>query len=239
MAGNDVLTQTESGAAIVIAFASCRQLHGSGNIITEKREVDEFKGISAGSAVEVEVKIGSPSSVSVEADDNLMKLVEVRETGGVLKIRLKSNYSISDGHYKVFVTVPELNYIESSGAATVNVVGGLKNIDKIKLHASGAAKIITAADAPQIEAESSGAASIEVSGRTRDFTAKASGGANIKAGELLSENTRAEASGAGNVHVYASVNLKANASGAGNIFYKGEGNVESKASGAGTVKKEE
>lgn len=226
-------------AAMMIAFASCRQIHGSGNIITEKREVGDFKGISAGSAFDVEVKTGSPASVSVEADDNLMKLVDIRESGGVLKIHMKGGYSISDGHYKVFVTAPALNYIESSGAATVNVVDGLKNADKIKLHASGAAKIKTAADAPQIEAESSGAASIEVTGRTRDFNAKASGGANIKAGELLSENTRAEASGAGNVHVYASVSLKANASGAGNIFYRGEGNVESNASGAGTVKKEE
>ena len=166
-------------------------------------------------------------------------MVNVKVSGNELKIYFKNNYSITDGHLKAFVTVPDLNYIESSGAANVTVLDLLKNSDKIKLNASGAAKIKVEVDAPEVKAESSGAANIELTGKTRDFDADASGAGNIHASGLMSENANAEASGAGNVHLYASVKLKANASGAGNIFYKGGAAVEQEASGGGTVNKED
>ena len=60
---------------LLLSFASCRRVTGSGNIIKEKKQVESFTGISAGSAFEVEVRIGSPASVEIEADDNLMKMV--------------------------------------------------------------------------------------------------------------------------------------------------------------------
>ena len=224
---------------ILLCFSSCRQIHGSGKIITEKKQVESFTGISAGSAFEVEVHIGSPVSVEIEADDNLMKMVQVKVVDNTLRIHFRENYSITNGHLKALVTVPSLNYIESSGAANVTVLDLLKNTVKIKLDASGAAKIKADVEAPDVDAESSGAANIELTGKTRNFDADASGAGNIHASGLLCENVKAEASGAGNVHVYASVKLKANASGAGNVFYKGGAAVEKESSGGGSVKKEE
>ncbi len=222
---------------IVFAATACRHISGSGNIVSEKKSVGNFTGISAGSGFDVEVHIGSPVSVTIDADDNLMKMVKVRVEDRTLQIHTKNGVSISDGHLKAYITVPSLDYIESTGAATINVLDELKDDKKIKLHASGAAKIAAHVDAPKIEAESSGAANIDVTGRTKDFNAHASGGAGIDADELMSENTDAEASGAANVHVYASVKLNAHASGAGNIFYKGEAAVSKETSGAGNVNK--
>lgn len=222
---------------ILLSFASCRQVTGSGNIIKEKKQVGSFTGISAGSAFEVEVHIGSPASVEIETDDNLMKLVSVRVREEELEISLRESVGIRNGHLKAFVTVPSLNYLESSGAANVTVLDVVKNSGKVELHASGAAKLKTEVDAPVVNAESSGAANIEITGKTRDFDADASGAGNIHASGLMSENATADASGAGNVHLYASVKLKATASGAGNVFYKGGAAVEKEESGGGSVKK--
>lgn len=223
----------------LLALASCHQIDGSGKIVTEKKQVENFEGVSAGNAIEVQVRIGSPASVEIEADDNLMKLVETNVSNGVLRVHLRNNYSISNGHVKAFVTVPQLNYVESTGAANVDVLDEIKNAEKITLHASGAAEINAKVDAPYVKIESSGAATVKASGKTRDLDADASGGANIHAEELMSENAHAEASGAGNVHVYASVKLDAKASGAGNVLYKGGASVHADESGAGNVKKEE
>jgi len=225
---------------VLLSFASCQHETGSGNIITEKKSVDNFTALSAGSGFEVEVKIGSPVSVEIEADDNLMKYIQVKVEGGKLRIQSKNNFTISNGHLKAYITVPSLDDIESSGAADINVLDEIKSSGKVRLHASGAAKITAKVDAPKVDAESSGAANIQVSGRTKDIYADASGGAVIEADELLSENANAEASGAGNVHVFASVKLKAKASGAGNVYYKGgAANVQADESGAGNVKKED
>lgn len=225
---------------ILFSFASCKHITGSGNIVKETKQVENFTGISAGSGFDVEVRIGSPASVEIEADDNLMKYIQVKVTDNMLRIQSKNNLSITNGHFKAFVTVPALDNIESSGAADIKVLDEIKNSGKIRLHASGAAKITARLDAPKVDAESSGAAHIKVTGRTKDIFADASGGAGIEADELLSENADAEASGAGNVHVYASVKLKAKASGAGNVYYKGGAtNVQADESGAGNVKKED
>ncbi len=226
-------------AAILLAFTSCRQRHGSGNVITEKKQVDNFKGIDAGSAFEVELKNGPVASVEIQADDNLMKLVEVEVSGGVLRIHTKGSYSFSDSHFKAFITAPEINSVKATGAANINVLDVLKNNGKISFESSGAAHIRAEVDTPEVDADASGAADLKLAGKTRDYHAESSGAANIKSKELLSENAVANASGAGNIHVYASVSLKAEASGAGNVYYSGGASVEPKSSGAGNVKKED
>ena len=226
-------------AAMVFSVASCAHIEGSGNIVTEKRQVSNFKGISAGGGFEVEIKTGPDISVEVEADDNLIKLIETRVSGNILRIETKDNFNIHDGHYKVYITAPEITSIKSSGAANVKALDVLKSDSRISLDASGAGNIKATVDAPEIETEASGAGNIEISGKTREYTAKASGSGNIKSSKLLSENTDAAASGAGSVHVHSSVNLKANASGAGSVYYRGGGSVQKKVSGAGSVKSED
>ena len=226
-------------AAVAFSAASCAHIEGSGNIVTEKRETGNFKGISVGGSFEVELKTGPVISVEVEADDNLIKLIETRVSGDILKIESKDHYSINDGHFKVYITAPEIRQIKCSGAANVKALDVLKSDSKISLDASGAGNIKASVDAPEIETEASGAGDIELSGRTREYSARATGSGNIKSGKLLSENTDAEASGAGSVHVHSSVNLKAHASGAGSVYYRGGGNVQKNVSGAGSVKSEE
>jgi hypothetical protein len=222
----------------ILVFSACNQRTGSGNIVTDRRRTADFHGISVGGAFTVEVKIGSPTEVTVEADDNVIALIETKVDDGILKIRTKNGSSFNDAHFKVFVTVPELSSINSSGAANVKVLGPLKSNEKISLDASGAAGITASLDAPEIEAEITGAANMELSGRTRDYSAEVSGSGELKSGGLRSENTDVHVSGAGNAHVHASVSLKADASGAGNIYYKGGGNTVVKTSGAGNVKNE-
>lgn len=225
-------------ATVSLLFASCGSIQGSGNIVTEKRDVKEFKGISTGGAYDVELTTG-PVSVEVEADDNVQQYVVTEVEGGVLKIRSRDNFGLSNAHVKVYVSAPAINMLKSSGAANINAKDLIKSDDKIILETSGAASIEAEVDAPEVEAESSGASKIELKGRTREYTAKASGSADIKSKELLTERTDAGASGASSIHVHASVNLTAEASGSASIYYRGGASVQQKTSGAADVKKEE
>lgn len=224
--------------AVFFGLVSCNRITGSGNIVTEKREAGSFKGVSAGGAYEVELRTGPSTIVEVESDDNFLQYIETKVVGNELKISTRSRTSFSDGHFKVYITAPEINSVKSSGAAAIKVKNVLKSNEKILLEASGAADITAEVDAPEIEAEASGASNIELSGRTRNYTAVASGSADIKSSRLQSENTNVKASGASSAHVHASVNLKANASGSAAVYYRGAANVEQKTSGAAGIKKE-
>jgi len=225
-------------AITLLIVSSCQHLSGSGNIVTEKRNTGNFEKIDAGSAFEVEVRIGSPASVEVEADDNLLPIIETSVSGNELNIHTKGSYNITNGHMKVFVTAPEIRGVKSSGPANIKVLDVLKSNDRVTFESSGAGNIKASVDAPKVRAEVSGAGDIELSGRTKDYTVSASGGGNIKSSDLLTENTDADVSGAGSVHVHASVSLKADARGAGNVYYRGGASVQQHTSGAGSVKKE-
>ncbi|MBC7507861.1 MAG: DUF2807 domain-containing protein [Ferruginibacter sp.] len=231
-----------SFALILIAFTACRQfkqMRGSGNIITENKTVGDFNSISVGGALEVELKNGDATEVKVEADDNLMKYVDIHVSGNTLKIKSEGLNNLNNAHLKVFITAPNINQIKSSGAATVSIKGILKNNDKINMEASGAANINGEVDAPEIDTEASGAANIDISGRTKSYKANASGSGTVKSSDLMSETTNAHASGAGTVHVYSSVSMDAEASGAGTVHYKGGGSISQKVSGAGNIKKDD
>ena len=236
------MKQLFSFAMLLLVFTACRnfrQLQGSGNIISENRQTGNFKAISVGGSFEVELKNGPVTEVRVEADDNIIKYVDIHVSGNTLKIGTKGINNLNQVHLKVYIISPEISQIKSSGAATVNIMGILKNEDKIDLDASGAANINGIVDAPEISTEASGAANIDITGRTKNFKATASGSGTVKSSELMSETTKAHASGAGTVHVYSSVSLDASASGAGTIHYKGGGSIAQKVSGAGSVKKDD
>ena len=226
-------------AFTLIVLNACHQMEGSGNIVTENRSTGDFKGISAGGAYEVELKNGPVTEVKVEADDNIIGLIETKVSGHTLNITTKNGNNFNNGHYKVYITAPEINEINSSGAASIIIKSTLKNNDKLTLEASGAATISGEADAPSIHAEASGASDIKLSGRTKNYEAEASGSASIKTGDLMSETTKVHASGAATAHVYSSVQLNADADGAASIYYKGEGTTVVKTSGAANIKKDD
>lgn len=236
------MKQLLSFALVIIAFSACRefnQIRGSGNIIMENRATGNFTAVSVGGAFEVEIKNGPVTEVKLEADDNLIKHITIEVSGNTLKIKSEGLNNLNNAHLKVFVTAPDINEIKSSGAATVDIKGVLKNNDKINLDASGAANINGEVDAPEIVTEASGAANIDITGRTRNYKVNASGSGTVKSNGLMSETTRAKASGAGTVHAYSSVSMDADASGAGTVHYKGAGSLSQKTSGAGSVKKDD
>lgn len=225
----------------IISICSCNDMSidGSGNIITETRQTGDFKGVSAGSAFEVEIHSGPVTEVKVEADDNIIKEIETEVSGGVLKIRNRGGFSFSNTHMKVYITAPQLNAIKSSGASDIKILDVVKNSGKVSFDVSGAGSIKGEVDAPAVDAEISGAGNMTLRGRTKEYTAKVSGSGDLKTADLMSENTEVKVSGAGSAWVHASVLLKINASGAGNVYYKGGAEVEEHSSGASTIKKED
>ncbi len=225
----------------IISVCSCNDMSivGSGNIITENRQTGDFKGVSVGSAFEVEIHTGSVTEVKVEADDNIIKNIETEVSGGVLKIKNKGGFSFQNTHMKIYITAPELNSIKSSGASDVKILDVVKNAGKVSFDVSGAGSINGEVDAPEVFADISGAGNITLSGRTKDYTAEVSGSGDLKTADLMSENTAVKVSGAGSAWVHASLLLKINASGAGNVYYKGGARVEQHSSGAATIKKED
>lgn len=223
---------------VVVLMGACRYRTGSGNIISDNRNLAAFKGVKASSGFEVEIKTGMPQTVMVEADDNLMKYIITEVDNGMLRIGIRDNTSLHDAHLKVFVTAPEINKVLASSAAEITVKNWLRSTGKISLDASSGGKIVTDLDAPEVDAEASSGSTLKLKGQTMNLKAKASSGGSIKAPGLLSENATANSSSGSSINLHASVSLKASASSGATIRYRGAANVSKEESSGGSVEKE-
>jgi hypothetical protein len=221
----------------VITITSCRFTTGSGNIVSETRNPGSFDAISVGGSFDVEVKIGDVASVTVEADDNIIKYIETRVSGNTLKIRTEGLHNYSDVHMKVYVTVPSLSSISASASADVVANNILTSSSRLTFKASSSASIKAEVNAPEIETEANSSATITLSGKTKSHKTQASSSADINTFNLLSENTIANVSSSANIQVHASVSLNAKASSSGSIEYKGAAAVSKSESSSGSVDK--
>ena len=217
---------------LIISATACR-IHGkkgSGNIVSEKRNTENFIAINADGPVQVEIKKGITLSVTVETDDNIMPYVETKVSGKTLKIRLRDINRLRNSTVRVYITAPELKELNTSASAEIESKDIITTADNMEMQASSGSKIDVALDAPSVTAETSSGGDIIARGRTKNFTASASSGSSVKAGELLAENATGDASSGASVSIYGSVSIKAGASSGGHVKYTG---------GAADVKKNE
>ena len=229
---------------IAVTTSSCRYMWGkrvvgNGNIRTEEHAVSSFKNVEVNGAIELEVSQGDLKPVKIEADENLLRYIEVIQEGDRIIVQNKPGYNLRPSNkIKVYITSPVYNNIGVSGACNINGQNKINNSENLRLEVSGAGDINMDVNAPAITAEVSGAGSVNLKGETKTFDLELTGASKAHCFDMLSENTKVDISGAGDADVYASNKLDAQVSGAGSVAYKGSAtNINQQVSGAGSVKK--
>lgn len=189
-------------------------IKGSGNIVTENRELRDFKSIDVSSVFDVEIAAQKDYSVQIQADDNLLQYIKTEVNDWVLDISLEKRVN-TRGRIKIRIGAPDIEKIEASGAAKISLVD--LNNSELTLDSSGASRIV-------------------VKGKTARLNVDVSGASKIEAEELVADNALVDSSGASKVKVNVLGELTADASGASSVAYVGTpANVIKKTSGAGKV----
>jgi hypothetical protein len=192
-------------------------VRGSGVRKIEKRDLPDFNAIETSGAFEVQVSCQKPASFELEADDNLLPLVETEVRDGVLRVRTTKGYRSSEG-IVLRITVPDLASVKSTGAGKFNVAN-VKN-DKFEIHSTGAATVVA-------------------SGQSKSLKISSTGAGKIDAHDLRAGDADVNVTGAAGVDVYATDELDVTVSGAGRVTYSGNPKVNKKVNGAGQVIKKE
>lgn len=195
-------------------FSFGRGEHGSGNVVTESRNISGFTGIDAGGVFQIEVTAQKDFAVEIEADDNLLQYIKTEVDGGTLEISTEKKLSTKNP-IRIRISAPDIEKIEASGASMI-ALDGLKN--------------------EGLTIDSSGASKITVRGETNKLLIDTSGASQIDAENLTAENANVDASGASHISLFVTNTLRTDASGASSIKYAGNPkDVEKKSSGASSV----
>ncbi len=208
--------------AIIFVATSCNNgKRGSGNIITETRNVSTFTKVNAATSIDVDVQQGTETSVIVEADDNLIKYIETTVVGNELRIRLKNISIWNDATIKVHVVSPRFEAFSASASAEIIGKNTITSTNNIKLKASSSSNIDLEIDAPSVDVDASSSADITASGRTKTVSVDASSSALVELDRLQAETATVKASSSADVSIFASVKINAKANSSADIKYTG------------------
>ena len=234
-------------AAIVVLLVSSacgvmpvlsRTIEGSGNIITEERNVSGFDRVTLSGFGKVNIKQGATESLTVSTDDNIMPYVrtEVRNNTLILDLDDRGwNRSYDPSEAIQFnLVVKDLNRIDNSGAG-IMVVEKLET-ESLYVDLSGVGSLeIGDLTASELVVRQSGAGTVVISGQVKGQELNHSGLGSYHATDLESETAIIDISGAGSATVWATESLDIRISGLGNVIYYGNPRITQDISGLGKL----
>jgi hypothetical protein len=200
---------------LLMVGCSSAQISGSGNIVSETRELSGFTGVALESTGDITLTQGDSEALTIEADDNLLPLLTSEVQNGVLVLGVKDNAYIEGGRRVLYtLTVTSLDSLELSGSGNV-----------------GASDLTLDA----LSVDISGSGNITLSGTVTTQTVNISGSGNYDACALQSDSSSLSISGSGDISVAAAVTLSVDISGTGDVTYVGNPEVSQNVSGVGDI----
>lgn len=193
-----------------------KKVRGSGDMVTETRDIDDFERIKIEAAFDVEIRIGEKPSLKLTFDDNLLELISTETRGKTLQLDTYGRYR-SKETCRVEITVPSLERITTDGAADISIVGFAGGFFEYNL---------------------SGAGNLQAEGSLDELEININGAGDVDMAEVVTDDVDVSISGAGNVKVHANKRFRGSVSGVGNIRYYGDPeDVTKHVSGLGRIKK--
>lgn len=210
--------KTLAYAAMAATVAGCRgflgQTVGSGVRGSEARDLGSFSAVEIAGSFDVDVQHGDKPSVLVEADDNLLKLIETKVVDDRLIVGTTSSIRTKWGS-KIHIVTPSLDSVSLSGSGSVRGEGIQAKEFSAKMTGSGEMLFKGHADSFVVEVAGSGSANFE---------------------GLAVKHTTAEIAGSGDISLNASERIDASIAGSGQITYLGKPIVNQRVAGSGSIR---
>lgn len=214
-------------------------LRGSGDVITETRQVAGFDRISLSGIGELTLTLGDQESLEVEAEDNFMEYIQTEVRGSTLHIGIDAPPTTNfqpTRTIKYRLTMKEIVGIEVSGAGDIKA-GEIVTTD-LDVESSGAGNVvIDTLEAEFLSISLSGAGDLDIrGGEVSRQKVDISGAGTYKASDLECQVADVLISGAGRATLWVTETLDVDISGVGSLEYYGQPTVTQDVSGVGSVK---
>ncbi len=172
---------------LIIGSSSCfisphETIYGSGNVVTEERDIGEFTGLKVSSGIDVVIRQGKEISLELEADDNLHEVIITEVDGNTLKIYTRKNIRKARSK-KVFLVYENLNTIRMSSAGDVTGENTLQT-GTLDIDLSSAGDLNLEVQAEKIICDISSSGDARLSGSTEVLVASLSSAGDLHAYEL-------------------------------------------------------
>ena len=201
---------------LIVGCSSIKNnIQGSGNIISESRELNNFTSIILLGSIDVNIKTSESNNCVVVADDNLIPYIKTEVVNNKLNISLNESYS-SEEKLVVNINTPNYDEVSLSGSGNINILDFKNNNLSLNISGSG---------------------NITGNGEVETLVVKINGSGNLMSKEIKSNSATITINASGDTEVFASDSISAKINSSGNIEYFGNPeNVDSIINGSGDIK---
>jgi hypothetical protein len=211
------------------------RIEGNRNVVSEERKLNaDFSRVKVSSGIDLYIKQGNKTKLTVEADENLHDYIKTEVRGDQLRIYVDGNIWRAKSR-KVYVTVKEIEELKATSGSDV-ISQSVIQANRLSVSTSSGADMRIEVEADDIISSSSSGSDLSISGTSETHSTSASSGSSIRAYDLESKEVTAKVSSGANIRVYAKESIDAKASSGGDIRYKGSPkNIYKKTSSGGGV----
>ena len=199
-------------------WISGNSIQGSGKLQKQTREVGSFHGVALNVPGTVELRIGNTDSVTIEADDNILPLIETAVENGTLRIRpAKRNANFRQSSLTIVIQARQVERISVGGSGNVTATG--LRAEKLRFDVGGSGSI-----------------------NARDLDSRAvavaiGGSGNIQAGRLAAREVQVSIGGSGEAQVWAKDDLSISIGGSGEVSYYGDPRISRSMQRSSSIKR--
>jgi len=229
---------------------------GSGDMVTEERDVIEFSWIETLGAFDVFVKVGEKQSVLITFDDNLIDLVETKVKGKTLKIYSDESFR-SKRTCKIEITLPKLEGATTRGSGDITVMN--VNGERFRCHIKGSGDItvknvnsavfecdingsgditVKNLEGDFLECRINGSGDFSADGKVEELEIRVYGSGDVDTRDLRAKEANVVIKGSGDARVHADESFDGSVYGSGDIAYYGDPEHTSKhVAGSGSIRR--
>ena len=213
-------------------------VRGSGNVITEQRDVSDFNIVELNGAGQLIITQGSTESLEIEAEDNIIDELTSEVQGDTLTMGYTNRFwrrSIIPNQTIIYrLNVIDLKEITLNGANEL-VIDSLET-DSLQINLNGAGRVdIDELLAQNLSVNVAGTGTVTIAGQVETQIINIDGAGNYQAGDLLTSNTEIQIDGLGNGTIWAMESLDITINGGGSLNYYGSPSVTQDINGLGDI----
>lgn len=252
-----VLLALTLACSVVTGSLGGRVVRGSGNVVSEEREIGTIDGVQLATVGTLTIEVGEDEALRIEAEDNVLPYIRTQVRGGTLVIDTEPGTNLrSTEPIAYYLTVEELSSIRLSSSGDVVAPDLEADRFEIALSSSGDLDMgeltcetclitlsssgdlnLDAVYTPDLVVRISSSGNVTIDdGDVEHQEIDVTSSGNYEARDVDSETADVQLSSSGNARIRVSERLDARLSSSGDLTYHGDPQVDASTSSSGRVR---
>lgn len=222
--------------ALIKAISCNISQQGSGNLITQTRNIKDYEAITVKGIDELIINQSEDYNFKITADDNVISHIKSKVINGRLIIEPDKKFSNTD--IKIELGVINLSNVILSGRAEVIFKNTFYAHDfDIAINGSGSLEFEKLISDSKIFTVCNGSGNFTLKGNAKKLVVKTNGSGNVFAEDFRADTMKILINGSGSVFAHSEGILNVNVKGSGNVVYDGKPKeISKRISGSGNIK---